>query len=1105
MSQSPDVRVLETNELQKLQAQLLRTKQLSEGTLKGKRRLLKKLTGELGAFTPEKQAELEITGQILAMRRQASQLLNQTRQSGQSMQPAPEHSSQLDTIESVYGPMDEHLLESPEAIRPLWEQGFDDVSRRASEGEYTPVSNKIWEGMLAMHTELFWSHYSQVNMKIPQDKSSKPILFTIPPDDATFGGGKYAISTYFVMGGLNAHGAQQQRVTPVWAGLAMCKAHAFHLSKNGHMEELRTFNTEEKFTSAQFKALSDQISSDALIAFMHGVEHCSGGKFFEALQNILQESEITSPEQLWQVFDNREFLLVSRKLDGLFTDEPPLTPQETEERLYLYSQGLAFMLKANMDNNGSPFENVGSYDRAWLRKEILPLELIEYRKLFNEGEISPAAPPPPDTQETAEKSLGEETLEWRARARGALAAIRGEPEMPLQESIEQLRGEMAKPDAVSMRFFEAIASIEQWVRGLKELNFEYHYRRSRTKNLHDPSDRAVVSDALQQLTDSLQLQALHKPRVEDLNSVQIQELLLTIVKAVHSLSLKHLQLSEDPVETTENRAANHLTVHALYTLMRENTSTMLSRSVLTLLPQLSAYIRTQHTAPEIDMLVSFQRGARGMGEHFDLEELAARLKLLPSVSTRDHHSSVSVLRKTTERFSYRMPLASTSDEGPNLNLTHQPEKFGPVMWASLTGVDIPDAYGTLLQSQDVASSALLGAEYDMANDAVVGYSARATVAAGSRIAVPQTNRSELQLPLNVIKNRLPSLLAQKRREINIICPNVPADVIARTLFIEQASGLFAMSPDREIVAHYGDKVATSASHQQMYFVQLNTLGDLERQHFSGSTVHGTFFKGEVSVGGDEKDVGEKSVPPAEGTSEGSSPREHFRGRRMPAICDVLLRGRINASFYWATDETASKEVPREYRSADANKWIVIDLPDHAKQIFVSDSPERTYVYPGLKDVKEYLKSDTRTPRHLQDEGAKQIFWHTQDQFEASLLQAIAARELGAVNTGSVDALIYQHGAEVRERLETLLAKVNDSRSERVTLETLSLSAIRDAVRSGGAQGEPHCGDTVVRELARMAGYENPIPYGELREFYTLLVTRLNSGEHPARPEPEETV
>ena len=78
----------------------------------------------------------------------------------------------------------------------------------------------------------------------------------------------------------------------------------------------------------------------------------------------------------------------------------------------------------------------------------------------------------------------------------------------------------------------------------------------------------------------------------------------------------------------------------------------------------------------------------------------------------------------------------------------------------------------------------------------------------------------------------------------------------------------------------------------------------------------------------------------------------------------------------------------------------------------------------------------------------------------------------------------------------------------VTLETLKFGALRAHVESGKAPGETYCGHTIVAELARGAGYEDPLTYLTLRDFFDELMSQLNKNEtgerHPASAAIDET-
>ncbi|TSC58203.1 MAG: hypothetical protein Greene041619_763 [Candidatus Peregrinibacteria bacterium Greene0416_19] len=1121
MPPAEDPRALDTKALAALKDRLQHMKRVAEATPKGSNRDRKKLLRqreELGPFTTEKEEELRVATAILRVRHDARELC------GQVLRPAPRRSPVVHQTpkileEATFGSAQECLLRSTEEIREVWERGFMRM-RNVVEAAGVPdgESGNIWNGLMEMHRHVFWLPWGTGEIRLKQDQTNLPIIFTIDPLDAELGGGRWGISTRLDTTGLNAHAAQQHTVTDEWAGIGMLKAHAHHLTTNMRLAETRQYTTVEQMESPAARQLQREIGSDACVAYMHALHLCSSGRLFPALKRILQEETITLRDKLLWFVTRDTFLERARELDRFFVDAPPLSPQEADERLGSYAWGLAFQLRANLENGGEPFNRVGTYDRAWCipvyDKDTAPQR---YRRMFHPVQENRDVGQQSETP--IEDSAGERALRYWAEARKTARAIAmGMQPAGLPLPVAEIRGELVKDkDGLGMRVLEVVSLLDRWVREVSETGFVPSYARALGDEA-TAADLATVRDGLRDLVGRLQMQPFYDHRIEHLESGADELLLVTAMAARHAGAA--LAALAGPAALPD-ASGTRLSISLLHTLLRDTHAPSLAQQADLLCGRCCGLQMPEPENPAHDII----HAIGGLHECQEIEQIARALRtFLPSSRGETARAFRNVLG-ARHAFTY---VLGRREQGTHseLLISVDPSQHATRVLSALPYAKIERASSwyrlreppLVLDPAPAAAIDATGAVYGLG---FVMYKERKrqglTILGGPgpqhQSLIPPLAAGDRQTDLQTIRNATPVLLQQQLRDIQVICPDIPCDVLGKTIFVEFGNSLYARCQSADLASRYGTSVEVSVfPHEQGWLtVKLPTIADLERDYFSGKRSQEPFFPLPPAT------VRRGPRPPRECGGGGGGGEELDQPRRMRAVRDALLRNRdrgLHPSYAW--DPGGEVDVPQDrpdqfnYSQTEEGHWTIITLRDQQRQIFVSDMPDRTYVLPRVEELSFYTRPGALTPQQLQEHGAKQIFYHSPEQFEASLMQALLAPAWTRIDAGSVEGLIQAQGDWVRGRLMGLIGHVNaqPDRKMPVTLETLKFGALRAHVESGKAPGETYCGHTIVAELARGAGYEDPLTYLTLRDFFDELMSQLNKNEtgerHPASAAIDET-
>jgi hypothetical protein len=637
-----------------------------------------------------------------------------------------------------------------------------------------------------------------------------------------------------------------------------------------------------------------------------------------------------------------------------------------------------------------------------------------------------------------------------------------------------------------MRILEAVSAIDRWAEEIAGSGFPESFDRALNNRAND-QDLALVRTQLQNLSGMLALQAFHDGRLNGLNEQELMELLLATGIAVADIG----------ASCYPNQGKNRpylgglLSCHVLYVLLRDNQSPRV-RSAVERLCLGIWQLDGRGLKPDVG-ITNFLLSCNGVVENGEIRRVSESVRDLPASNERG--ATLSGLNRRTRPFAYAIERLHHPKQ-EHVLIVQDPSVHDSRLSATVIGdVSIDSrAHAYCLPGGHNSSELTIGIIIDSSGSGYGSFAVRPNPERERRILIPETQDPDVRKELDYLRQALPGIILEKQREIRVICANVSPDIVAQTVFVEWKGGLYARCPASDIARHYGTTVDMNNLPPQIpgwETVRLPTIADLEAAHFQGIHVNGNFASSPESgraplpIGGDAETATER-----EEGSLVSSPEPH--AGRVRLVHDALLKLRSHATYAWDEGGDISGESGQiNFSEARSGHWIVIDVPAFEKMVLVSDIPERTYVCPR-QPVETFAQSDALSARRLHQLGAVQVFFNSEEQFESSLIQALRSAHCTLNVADSVESLISQHGTYVRQRIEALIVHLN-SRSRRggiVTIDNLALGAVRGHIHSGEASGEPHCGKTILKELARMAGFHDPIEYPVLRQFFDELMAQL---------------
>lgn len=1083
MNVQGDLRTWNTHDLKELLADLRDSKHLTEHPPHGRDRQANRRLKTVGEFNPEKAIRLELTANIVEIRAAAVRALQDAQQ---RVKPTTKPASIPSALPDPFGP-DESLLIATNEIRPLWEHGFALMRERAAAHLHEQPAGNIFQLFIQIYDQLLWELWPPSETQITTDKTSRPILCMFNTVKKGMSHWRFGASSVLASTGLMMHGIQQYKITPEWAGVGMLKAFSYFLSQNTHLEKLRALIGKSNYDTA----LSNRVDSDAVVPFVHTVSLCTNNQYFPLLQNILNDEHITSQDALNTFLqDTPRFIKAMRRLDLLFVDAKPLSRHETCDRIFTCAEGLKFLLHANLVHGGNRTTDYGIYDKSWSGGWNNSQDMVDgYARLFDP---QPAQTPntPEPVEEKNDTPADTAAIAW-SRARHSiqsLSAKLGEniPQLPVM--LMHARNDLAQGEGAGLHILEMTSCLHRWAERIAQTEFPQAYLRLCEGKASD-KDVILIRASVQDLVQFFLLHAFFNRRVDALSVEQTEELLLATSVALNRVELQHFPAPQEMMSSFASAV--------LYTLLREVDSKNVSAA------------ETKFTMRRREALAQ-QNSLTGAAEHmldnasmglFERQAVAHVASILPHSDNipRAHQQALASLRKQRLPFLYALDHQGDANSPKTIVMSADPaehnHRFAVALRGSIGGsMEFPRFPNTY-----TAHDAMIGAIMDPTLSVYAENASLQAAHSVAQIAIPPLWDDNGRKDSEKIRSALPIMLRKKQRDIRIICPHIPAETISKTLFVECDRKLYALCPSEEVAKNYGQPCEASvtkriADHAGVYpgyastvAVVLPTIAELEKNHCTPQHFEGRFFDATEP----------KPTHPTPTAGEGGSPEmPHLTGQRLKDVRDTLLRLRLDATYSWDGKKKDEAETAPDFSKVEPGHWVIIDLPHKNRQIFVSDAPERTYVYPGMMPIAECLKKNAITPQRLQSKGARQIFWNSEEQFESSLEQALSAEKIEIADQGSVDALLAHHKDHVRGRIEALVAHINNQpgRITPIVPQELTLGALRGNVHSGKAPKEAYCGETIAKDLARMAGYEDPIVYPVLKEFFDLLIKKLYTEE-----------